>query len=44
MRGFNGLDRILEHAVSTDYSLVRAARGDRHGSLVLHRAARSASP
>lgn len=44
IRSFNGVDHILEHAIITDYALVRAARGDRHGNLVFHRAARNFNP
>ncbi|MGW7379118.1 CoA transferase subunit A [Streptomyces sp. NPDC054794] len=43
-RSFGGVDHILEHAITTDYALVRAARGDRHGNLVFHRAARNFNP
>ncbi|MQY34529.1 putative succinyl-CoA:3-ketoacid coenzyme A transferase subunit A [Streptomyces sp. RB17] len=44
MRAFDGVDHILEHAITTDYALVRAARGDRHGNLVFRRAARNFNP
>ncbi|MEV6114641.1 CoA transferase subunit A [Streptomyces sp. NPDC052109] len=44
VRTFGGVDHILEHAITTDYALVRAARGDRHGNLVFHRAARNFNP
>lgn len=44
VRAFDGVDHILEHAITTDYALVRAARGDRHGNLVFHRAARNFNP
>ncbi|MFE2990785.1 CoA transferase subunit A [Streptomyces sp. NPDC059262] len=44
VRTFDGVDHILEHAVTTDYALVRAARGDRHGNLVFRRAARNFNP
>ncbi|GEC03515.1 succinyl-CoA--3-ketoacid-CoA transferase [Streptomyces spinoverrucosus] len=43
-RVFNGVEHVLEHAVTTDYALVRAARGERHGNLVFHRAARNFNP
>jgi 3-oxoacid CoA-transferase subunit A len=43
-RTFDGVDHILEHAITTDYALVRAARGDRHGNLVFRRAARNFNP
>jgi len=35
---------ILEHAIVTDFALVRAWKGDRHGNLVFHRAARNFNP
>ncbi|MEU1407600.1 CoA transferase subunit A [Streptomyces sp. NPDC005728] len=44
VRTFGGVDHILEHAITTDYALVRAARGDRHGNLVFNRAARNFNP
>ncbi|MFG2884131.1 CoA transferase subunit A [Streptomyces sp. NPDC048297] len=44
VRSFDGVEHILEHAITTDYALVRAARGDRHGNLVFHRAARNFNP
>ncbi|MFI9542791.1 CoA transferase subunit A [Streptomyces sp. NPDC052016] len=44
VRGFHGVDHVLEQAITTDYALVRAARGDRHGNLVFHRAARNFNP
>ncbi|MEU6064516.1 MULTISPECIES: CoA transferase subunit A [Streptomyces] len=44
VRTFDGVDHILEHAITTDYALVRAARADRHGNLVFHRAARNFNP
>ncbi len=44
VRVFDGVEHVLEHAVRTDFALVRAARGDRHGNLVFHRAARNFNP
>jgi 3-oxoacid CoA-transferase subunit A len=35
---------VLEEAITTDFALVHAARGDRHGNLVFHRSARNFSP
>ena len=35
---------VLEEAITTDYSLVHAAAGDRHGNLVFHRSARNFNP
>jgi len=37
-------DFVLEEAITTDFSLVHAAAGDRHGNLVFSRAARNFSP
>jgi 3-oxoacid CoA-transferase A subunit len=35
---------VLEQAITTDYGLVRAAKGDRHGNLVFHESARNFNP
>ena len=35
---------VLEQAIATDYGLVRAARGDRHGNLVFDRSAQNFNP
>jgi 3-oxoacid CoA-transferase subunit A len=35
---------VLEHAIRTDFALVRAARGDRHGNLVFHGTAMNFNP
>lgn len=35
---------VLEEAIVTDYALVRAARGDRHGNLVFEKSARNFNP
>jgi len=37
-------DFVLEEAITTDFSLVHAALGDRHGNLVFSRSARNFSP
>lgn len=37
-------DFVLEEAITTDFSLVHAARGDRHGNLVFNKAARNFNP
>ncbi|MFG6504025.1 CoA transferase subunit A [Microbacterium sp. P05] len=37
-------DYVLEEAIVTDYALVHALRGDRHGNLVFNKAARNFSP
>jgi 3-oxoacid CoA-transferase subunit A len=44
VRGFDGAEFILEHGITTDFALVRAARGDRHGNLVFNRSARNFNP
>ncbi|MET9800342.1 CoA transferase subunit A [Streptomyces sp. NPDC006368] len=43
-RIFAGRTHVLEHAITTDYALVRAWRGDHHGNLVFHRAAANFNP
>src|SRR5471030_333467 len=35
---------VLEHAISTDFALVRAWKGDRHGNLVFRQSARNFNP
>ena len=35
---------MLEEAITTDFALVHALRGDRHGNLVFNKAARQFSP
>lgn len=44
VRRFGGRDHVLEEAISTDFALVRAARGDRHGNLVFAKSARNFNP
>lgn len=44
IRTFNGQEHVLESAITTDFALVRAARGDRLGNLVFSRAARNFNP
>ncbi|MEU8977352.1 CoA transferase subunit A [Streptomyces sp. NPDC048309] len=43
-REFEGRRYVLEHGISTDFALVRAAKGDRHGNLLFHRSARNFNP
>lgn len=43
-RHFDGTPYVLEHAITTDFALVRAAKGDRHGNLVFRRASRNFNP
>ncbi|KAG4069923.1 hypothetical protein HA402_006771 [Bradysia odoriphaga] len=35
---------VLEEAITTDFALVHAARGDRHGNLIFNKAARNFNP
>ncbi|NUT41207.1 MAG: CoA transferase subunit A [Thermoactinospora sp.] len=44
VRRFDGREYVLEHAITTDYALVRAARADRHGNLVFNKSARNFNP
>ncbi|MER5553634.1 CoA transferase subunit A [Streptomyces sp. NPDC002793] len=44
VRGFGGTEYVLEHSIRTDFALVRAAKGDRHGNLVFNRSARNFNP
>ncbi|MBO0608868.1 CoA transferase subunit A [Myceligenerans salitolerans] len=48
VRTFDGPDGpaeyVLEEAISCDFALVHALRGDRHGNLVFNRSARNFSP
>ncbi|GGZ28270.1 CoA transferase subunit A [Streptomyces poonensis] len=43
-RDFSGRPYVLEHGITTDFALVRAWRGDRHGNLVFRRAAANFNP
>ncbi|MGW1620204.1 CoA transferase subunit A [Streptomyces sp. NPDC002172] len=44
VRAFKGRSYVLEHGITTDFALVRAWRGDRHGNLVFRRAAANFNP
>jgi 3-oxoacid CoA-transferase subunit A len=44
VRVWGGREEVLEESITTDYALVRAAKGDRHGNLVFHFAARNFNP
>lgn len=44
VREFDGTEYVLERGIRTDYALVRAAKGDRHGNLVFNRSARNFNP
>ncbi|MGW0598925.1 CoA transferase subunit A [Streptomyces sp. NPDC002776] len=43
-REFAGRPHVLEHGITTDFALVRAWRGDRHGNLCFRRAAANFNP
>jgi 3-oxoacid CoA-transferase subunit A len=43
-REFGGRLCVLEESVTTDFALVRASVGDRHGNLVFHESARNFNP
>jgi 3-oxoacid CoA-transferase subunit A len=44
VRRFGDQDYVLEHGIVTDFALVRAARGDRHGNLSYDASARNFNP
>ena len=44
VREFNGKPHILEHALTADYALVKAWKGDRHGNLIYKGTARNFNP
>jgi 3-oxoacid CoA-transferase subunit A len=44
LRVFNGREYVLEEGIVTDFALVRASIGDRHGNLVFHKATRNFNP
>ena len=43
-RTYDGRDYVLEEAITCDFGLVHAARGDRHGNLVFNLSARNFNP
>ncbi|MEU6439657.1 CoA transferase subunit A [Streptomyces sp. NPDC047046] len=43
-RDFDSTTYVLEHAITCDFALVRAAKGDRHGNLVFEKSARNFNP
>ncbi|MFJ4340649.1 CoA transferase subunit A [Streptomyces sp. NPDC088915] len=43
-RAFGDRDFVLEEAITCDFALVRAARGDRYGNLVFDKSARNFNP
>ncbi|GAA2848390.1 succinyl-CoA--3-ketoacid CoA transferase subunit A [Pseudonocardia halophobica] len=44
VRTFRGVDHVLEEAIVTDFALVAAAKGDRHGNLVFDKSAQNFNP
>lgn len=44
VRDFYGKDYVLEQALNADFSLIRAARGDRMGNLIYNKTARNFNP
>jgi 3-oxoacid CoA-transferase subunit A len=44
VRAFGGVDHVLESAITTDFALVAAAIGDRHGNLVFEKSAQNFNP
>src|SRR3954462_9906248 len=44
VRVFDGTQYVLQTALTADFGLVRASRGDRHGNLVFHESARNFNP
>jgi 3-oxoacid CoA-transferase subunit A len=44
VREFDGVEYVLEHAIRTDFALVRAAKGDRHGNLVFNKSTQNFNP
>jgi 3-oxoacid CoA-transferase subunit A len=44
VREFSGHRYVLEHAITTDFALVRASRGDPSGNLFFNKASRNFNP
>jgi 3-oxoacid CoA-transferase subunit A len=44
VRSFAGVDYVLEEALTPDFGLVHAWKGDRHGNLVFHATAMNFNP
>ncbi|MGP3775509.1 CoA transferase subunit A [Streptomyces sp. SDT5-1] len=44
VREFDGIEYVLERGIRTDFALVRAAKGDRHGNLVFNKSTRNFNP
>ena len=43
-RVFDGVEYVMEEAITADFAIVRAAVGDTHGNLVFHSSARNFNP
>ena len=44
VRDFDGRQYVLEHAIATDFALVHARYGDRHGNLIYEESAQNFNP
>ena len=44
VRAFGAREYVLEEGIVTDFALVRASIGDRHGNLIFHKATRNFNP
>ncbi|MFF3495405.1 CoA transferase subunit A [Streptomyces sp. NPDC002795] len=44
VREFDGVEYVLERGIRTDFALVRAAKGDRHGNLVFNKSTQNFNP
>ncbi|HEY9388449.1 MAG TPA: CoA transferase subunit A [Mycobacteriales bacterium] len=44
VRVFGGREYVLEESIVTDFALIRASVGDRHGNLVFHESTRNFNP
>jgi 3-oxoacid CoA-transferase subunit A len=44
VRDFNGVPHVLEDAITTDFALVAAAKGDPYGNLVFNKSAQNFNP
>lgn len=44
VREFDGAQYVMERGITTDFALVHAAKGDRHGNLVFAKASRNFNP
>src|SRR5437899_12863194 len=44
VREFDGTEYVLERGIRTDFALVRARKGDRHGNLVFNKSTRNFNP